>query len=120
MTDGIGLDELIRQHQDRTGESFSQIANRAGLSKAKVGQLALKGGPHAPRAETLTRLAAGLQVPLSTVQAAAMVTAGVAPASGARDQRLDLLVTNAARLDDADLERVEVIVEALVARRRRG
>lgn len=120
MTDGIGLDELIRQHQDRTGESFAQIATRAGLSKAKVGQLALKGGPHVPRAETLSKLATGLQVPFSTVQAAAMVTAGVAPESGARDQRVDVLAMNAGHLDDDDLERVEVFIEALIARRRRG
>jgi uncharacterized protein YdbL (DUF1318 family) len=36
----ITLADLIRQHRDRTDDSYSTIAQKAGLSKAKIGQLA--------------------------------------------------------------------------------
>ncbi len=116
-TDAIGLDELIRRHQDRTGESYAQIARRAGLSKAKVGQLALPTAPHMPRADTLRKLATGLQLTFERVQDAAMVTAGVSPDTHAESQRMSLLIDNLLQLDEDDLERVEVIVDALRGRR---
>lgn len=114
----ITLAELIRQHQDRTGDSYSTIAKRAGLSKAKIGQLALAAQPHMPRVDTLEKIARGLQVPVRIVQQAAMATAGIAPEDYADESRLDLIVSQLRELPAADLETVELFIASLYKRQR--
>ncbi|QGZ16929.1 immunity repressor [Arthrobacter phage LittleTokyo] len=118
-SEAITLAELIRQHQDRTGDSYSTIARRAGLSKAKIGQIAaLSGQPHMPRVDTLEKVAKGLQVPLRVVQQAAMASAGVAPDDYADEARIDLIVSQLRELPPADLETVELFIASLYKRQR--
>lgn len=116
-THGRTLADLIRQRQDTTGDSYATIANRGGLSKAKIGQLATITQPHMPRADTLERLAAGLELPFRIVQQAAMVTAGVTPENTDPDADLGPLVARLRQLTDDDRDTVELIVGAMYSRR---
>lgn len=117
-TGAVSLADLIQRHRDQTGDSYATIARATGLSKALIGQLAQPGGRRRVLQEgTVEKLARGLRLPDSVVQSAAMVSAGLQPASAVTDQRIALLTAQIARLDAADLERVEVIVDALVRHR---
>lgn len=73
--DRLTIADLIWEHQDKTLESYATIAKRAGMSKARIGQLARDVG--FPRITTLEKLAIGLELPLAVVKEAAMATAGV-------------------------------------------
>ena len=114
--DQVDLAGLVRQHQDSTGESYAEIAKRSGLSKAKIGQLALTASPHMPRADTLAKLSHGLRLPVAVVQRAAMASAGIAPPTADPDQRIELLVSRLRTLSPDDFERVELFVLALAGR----
>jgi transcriptional regulator with XRE-family HTH domain len=109
----MNLSELIRKHQERTSESYSMIARRAGLSKAKIGQLANVKQNHMPRADTIERLATGLGLSVRVVQQAAMVSAGIAPEDYNGEQRVDMLAAYLRELAPADLETAGVVIESL-------
>lgn len=125
----VTLASLIKEHQDKTGDSFAAMAVKFGLSKAKIGQLA-QGGPgqaHMPRQETLEKIARGLGLPMSTVQKAALLSAGLMPAEmqdPARSElaavvasaRLRQVVATLDALDDRDLETVRLLAESLTKR----
>lgn len=114
----MNLGDLVRLRQTEQGWSYQDIATRSGLSKAKVGQFARAAQPHMPRAETLRRLAVGLQLPLNVVQAAAMVSAGIdETGEGGVQQRVALVVAHLRDMPASDLELVEHLVGALVAHR---
>jgi transcriptional regulator with XRE-family HTH domain len=114
----ITLAELIRQHQDRTSESYSVIARKAGLSKAKVGQLANTAQVHMPRADTIEKLAKGLGLPLRVIQQAAMASAGITPEGYDAEQRVDLLASALRELQEDDLDTVAVVIQSLRDRRK--
>lgn len=113
MSEKITLAELIRQHQDKTGDSYSIIAKRAGLSKAKIGQLASITQPHMPRIDTLEKVAKGLQLPVRVVQQAAMASAGILPESYDTDQQIDLIVAQLRELSPDQLGTAQHLIEAL-------
>lgn len=117
-TELLTLAELIRRHQDATGDSYATIARRAGISKAKVGQLAVATQPHMPRAETLEKLAAGLQLPFRVVQQAAMASAGITPEEYDGEQRIDLIVAMLRELSDDDLDTAGMFIDSLIKRQR--
>jgi transcriptional regulator with XRE-family HTH domain len=89
------------------------IARRAGLSKAKIGQLANVKQNHMPRADTIERLATGLGLSVRVVQQAAMVSAGIAPEDYNGEQRVDMLAAYLRELAPADLETAGVVIESL-------
>ena len=113
----ITLADLIQRHRDATGDSYMTIARRAGMSKARVGQLATADSPHMPRAETIDKLARGLRLPVNLVKEAAMASAGVRPANGT-DQRVSYIAARLGELDGDDLDTVASVVESLLNRRR--
>lgn len=114
----ITLAQLIRQHQDQTGESYAIIARRSGLSKAKVGQLANTEQAHMPRVDTIEKLSKGLGLPLRNVQQAAMASAGIVPAGYDSEQRVDLLAAALKDLGPDDLETAAAVIQSLRERRR--
>lgn len=116
-TAAITLARLIHNHQDRTGESYSMIAKRAGLSKAKIGQLANTEQTHMPRIDTLEKVAKGLQLPMRIVQQAALASAGIAPDTYDNEQRIDFLVSILRELSPEDLDTATTLVQALHSRR---
>lgn len=113
MSDQINLAELIRQHQEKTGESYSVIARRAGLSKAKIGQIATLEQPHMPRIDTIEKLATGLKLPLHVVQQAAMSSAGILPESYNVDQRIELITAELRELTEDQLDTAARLIKAL-------
>ena len=118
QTKPLTLADLVRDHQDRTGDSYSMLANRCGLSKAKIGQLATSKQNHMPRAHTLEQLARGMNLPLKTVQQAAMASAGITPEGFPGGSRLDLIIENLRGLDPDDLETAAVVIQSLKDRSR--
>lgn len=109
----ITLAELIRKHQDRTGESYSEIARRADLSKAKIGQLANTSQAHMPRQDTIEKLSKGLQLPLRVIQQAAMASAGITPTDYDSEQRVDMLAAILKELSPEDLDTATVLIQSL-------
>ncbi len=113
------LHELIRRHQDTTGESYSQIAQRAGLSKSKVGQLANPSYTGRPKKDTVEKIALGLRLNPRIVQRAVFsdVVAAVDgdENEGVRHDRARILVDRLSILDDDTFHVVEVMLDALVA-----
>lgn len=117
MPHGLTLADLIRQHQDATGESYAEIAKRGGLSKAKVGQLAMREQHHMPRVDTVEKLARALRLPLKVVQRAAMASAGITPKGDDDPTPGDVLAARINMLSKTEREIVAVFVDALCARR---
>lgn len=115
MTTHRTLSDLIRAHKDNTGDSYSDIAKRAGLSKAKVGQLAIATQPHMPRVDTVEKLATGLQLPLSIVQRAAMASAGITPPDAPEISDAELLAAKLARLNKHELAIIERLADSFIA-----
>lgn len=109
----LTLSDIIRQHQDRTGDSYSMVAARCGLSKAKIGQLANHTQKNMPRAYTLEALAMGLKLPLKMIQQAAMASAGITPEGTGGEQRIDALVALLKELTPEDLETASIILQGL-------
>lgn len=114
----LTLSDIIRQHQDRTGDSYSMVAQRAGLSKAKIGQLANHTQKNMPRAFTLEALAKGLNLPLKMIQQAALASAGITPEGTGGEQRIDALVAMLKELSPEDLETAGIIISGLKTSRK--
>lgn len=115
----LTLADLIRQHQESTGDSYADMARRTGISKAKIGQLARPENTYLVRQETLNKLAHGLSLPIATVQRASLGTAGFTN----RDvQRTDTLRSITDRLEELDKDDVALIADLVetVARHRSG
>lgn len=93
------LADLLRHHQDTTGESYADVARRSGLSKSKIGQIASTNPVHLARLTTIEQLAAGLRLPLLVVKAAALITAGLADYD---DVETALFVAQYEQLDTRD------------------
>ncbi len=104
----LTVGELVKRHQDATGDSYADIARKTGLSKALVGVLANDMTKGVPRASTLTALHEGLGIALETLQAAAFASAGMASGGGgSTSQRVAALVPVLEQLADRDLAVIE-------------
>ena len=107
------LADLIRDHQDRTGDSFGDIARRTGLSKAKIGQLARPENTYLVRQETLHKLARGLSLPFATVERASLGTAGFADREVQQADRVHRIAERLAEFDDDTLRLIADLVEVV-------
>lgn len=109
------LGALIERRRAEYGESYGDIARRAGLSKPYIYKLAASPSPMGvPRPATLTALARGLQTTEGAVLEAALVTADVATTSTeTADPSLGGIVAALETLDHRDLKAVERLVQAL-------
>lgn len=77
MTPQKTLRDIVREHIDRTGDSYAQIAKKTGLSKPLIGVILTSTEPRAYRADTVDKLAAGLRLPIDVVSRAATASAGM-------------------------------------------
>lgn len=116
MTERKTLADLIRDHQATTHDSYSDIARKSGLSKAKIGQLARTGGTHAPRLDTIEKLAVGLRLPLEAVKAAAMATAGIGDGIADESQEITIMVDRYKQLPARDQRTARDVIESLYQR----
>jgi transcriptional regulator with XRE-family HTH domain len=113
------LADLIREHQEHTGDSYADMARKTGISKAKIGQLARPENTYLVRQETLNKLAHGLSLPIATVQRASLGTAGF---TNREVQRTDTLRSITDRLEELSPDDVALIADLVesVARHRSG
>lgn len=114
------LRDLIREHIDRTGDSYGQIAKKTGLSKALVGILATSTEPRAYRADTVEKLATGLRLPVAIVTRAATASAGMPldePRTRATRDDARIIADLLDDLTDEELAMLRVMVRAVVEAR---
>lgn len=110
------LAELIQQHIDRTGESYTQISERGKISRANVHRLATETGQSMPRKATLEGLATGLRLPPNVIRRAALVTAGtgdVDEPDAARSAAMERLTSATDNLNQDDLDLLRAIAQLL-------
>lgn len=115
--EALSLADLIQRERDATGASYLEIANKCGLSKAKIGQLAITGAKYQVHRRTIEKLATGLRLPLSVVQHAALVSAGIADPSDGRSTRIELMASQLGLLDDDMLDAIAAMIDAAVRRK---
>lgn len=113
----LTISDLIRRHQDKTGDSLRRIADLTGLSKTSIAELIQGRQRRVLHGDTIEKLARGLRIPVSVVSHAALVSAGMTPPGPAPEHRLALIVAELERLSDDDLDTVEAVIASLVKRR---
>lgn len=109
--------DLLREHIDRTGDSYQDIATKTGLSKPLIGAIMANTKPRSYRPATVDKLAAGLRLPADVMHRAAAASAGMAvtlPDTPADRDDARFVVELLEHLDDPTLHTVRVIVQALV------
>lgn len=115
------LTQLLRDYIDRTGDSYSTIAKKTGLSKPTIGVIMTATEPRTYRPATLAALAEGLRVPLDVITRAANASAGIdtgpAPTLTRDDDRI--IAEQVHLLTDAEAAIVRTMVQALTDRRAR-
>jgi hypothetical protein len=112
------LQRLIHERMRELRRSYGDVARLGGLSRSTVHHLATTHGRagRLPNPVTLERLAAGLDLPLSVVRAAAASAAGfVLDSQDGDDPEIDVLVASLVRLSPADRQHVAALVRSLLA-----
>jgi len=115
------MDALQRLIHDRMRElrySYGDVARLGKLPRSTVHHLAThpRSG-RLPNPATLEHLAAGLELPLSVVRAAAASAAGFILDSQVSDNpEIDVLVASLVRLSPADRRHVAALVRSMLAR----
>jgi HEAT repeat protein len=115
------MDALQRLIHDRMRElhySYGDVARLGKLPRSTVHHLATHGrSGRLPHPATLERLAAGLDLPLSVIRAAAASAAGLILESQASvNPEIDVLVASLERLSPADRRHVAALVRSMLAR----
>ena len=115
------LQRLIQDRLRERGLSYGDVARRGGLPRSTIYTLATtRNLARPPRPATLDGLARGLDVPISTVRAAAAESTGLhyyddVPASPERpgDPERELLIASIDELTPEDRRHVAALVESL-------
>jgi hypothetical protein len=112
------LQRLIRDRMRELHYSYGDVARLGKLPRSTVHHLATHGrSGRLPNPATLERLAAGLDLPLTVVQAAAAVAAGfILDSQVSDDPEIDVLVASLVRLSPADRRHVAALVRSMLAR----
>lgn len=115
------LQQIIREHLDRNGWSYGDVARRGGIPRSTVHHLATtERVVRMPQPATLEGLSKGLDLPLDTVRRAAAEACGIhvygaAPTPDA-DPEVDVLIASVQRLSADDRRHVAALVESLLDR----
>jgi transcriptional regulator with XRE-family HTH domain len=117
------LQRLIARRLRERGWSYGEVARRGGLPRSTVYTLATtRNLVRPPRPATIDGLAAGLDVPVSAVRAAAAESTGLhyydeppggAGRGGPGDQERELLIASIDELSPEDRRHVAALVESL-------
>jgi transcriptional regulator with XRE-family HTH domain len=110
------LQLLIQERMRELRLSYREVARRGELPSSTVHHLATHGRTgRLPNPATLERLAAGLQLPLSAVRAAAASAAGVVlDSQPVGDPEIEVLVASLTQLSPADRQHVAALVRSLL------
>lgn len=111
------LQRLIVERMRELRRSYSDVARLGKLPRSTVHHLATHSSSgRLPRPATLERLAAGLELPLNVVRAAAASAAGlVLDAAVIGDPEIEILIASFARLSPADRRHVAALVRSMLA-----
>ncbi|MEU2333876.1 helix-turn-helix transcriptional regulator [Streptomyces sp. NPDC006654] len=120
------LQQLIREHLDRKGWSYGDVARRGSVPRSTVHHLATaERVVRMPQTTTLEGLAKGLELPLETVRRAAAEACGIHvydtspdadPNAPAADPEVALLIASVQKLSSDDRRHVAALVESLLDR----
>ncbi|MER7836086.1 helix-turn-helix transcriptional regulator [Streptomyces sp. NPDC096040] len=122
------LQQLIREHLDRKGWSYGDVARRGGIPRSTVHHLATtERVVRMPQSTTLEGLAKGLELPLERVRRAAAEACGIhvydtspdadaGANGGAADPEVALLIASVQKLSADDRRHVTALVESLLDR----
>lgn len=111
------LQRLIIERMRELRRSYSDVARLGKLPRSTVHYLATHGhSGRLPHPVTLERLAAGLDLPLNLVRAAAASAAGlVLDTAAIGDPEIEVLMASFARLSPADRRHVAALVQSMLA-----
>jgi len=111
------LQRLIIERMQDLGRSYGDVARLGRLPRSTVHHLATHGrSGRLPNPATLEHLAAGLDLPLNLVRAAAASAAGlVLDTAAIGDPEIEVLIASFARLSPADRRHVAALVRSLLA-----
>ncbi|MFE2063677.1 MULTISPECIES: transcriptional regulator [unclassified Streptomyces] len=120
------LQQLIREHLDRKGWSYGDVARRGSVPRSTVHHLATTERlVRMPQTTTLEGLAKGLELPLEAVRRAAAEACGIhvydtspdaEPDGAAADPEVALLIASVQKLSSDDRRHVAALVESLLDR----
>jgi hypothetical protein len=112
------LQRLIHERMRELHYSYGDVARLGKLPRSTVHHLATHGrSGRLPNPATLEHLAAGLDLPLSVVRAAAASAAGfVLDSQASEDPEIDVLVASLVQLSPADRRHVAALVRSMLAR----
>ena len=112
------LQRLIHERMRELRYSYGDVARLGKLPRSTVHHLATHGrSGRLPNPATLEHLAAGLDLPLSVVRAAAASAAGfVLDSQASEDPEIDVLVASLVQLSPADRRHVAALVRSMLAR----
>jgi len=111
------LQALIRTRMAEQHWSFADIARRGALPRSTVHHLATNEQPsRPPHPQTLTRLAAGLDLPADRVRAAAAQATAHTVLTMTKDPEIEFLVSAVVRLSREDRRYIAGMVRTMLAR----
>jgi len=112
------LQRLIHERMRELHYSYGDVARLGKLPRSTVHHLATHGrSGRLPNPATLEHLAAGLDLPLSVVRAAAASAAGfVLDSQASEHPEIDVLVASLVQLSPADRRHVAALVRSMLAR----
>jgi hypothetical protein len=110
------LQRLIIERMRELRRSYGDVARLGKLPRSTVHHLATYHSGRLPNPVTLERLAAGLDLPLNLVRAAAASAAGlVLDTTATDDPEIEVLIASFARLSPADRRHVAALVRSMLA-----
>lgn len=111
------LQALIRTRMAEKHWSFADVARRGALPRSTVHHLATNEQPsRPPHPQTLTRLAAGLDLPADRVRAAAAQATAHTVLTLTKDPEIEFLLAAVGKLSREDRRYVAGLVRTLLAR----
>ena len=110
------LQILIRSRMAEQHWTFADVARRGALPRSTVHHLATNEQPsRPPHPQTLTRLAAGLDLPAERVRAAAAQATAHTVLTMAKDPEIEFLLTAVGRLSREDRRHLAAMVHTMLA-----
>jgi transcriptional regulator with XRE-family HTH domain len=111
------LQVLIRSRMAEQHWTFADVARRGALPRSTVHHLATNEQPsRPPHPQTLTRLAAGLDLPAERVRAAAAQATAHTVLTLTKDPEIEFLLSAVGRLSLEDRRHVAAMVHTMLAR----
>jgi len=111
------LQRLITERMRELRRSYGDVARLGMLPRSTVHHLAThRHSGRLPNPATLERLAAGLELPVNIVRAAAASAAGlVLDTTSADDPEIEVLIASFSQLSPADRRHVAALVRSMLA-----